>query len=673
MGRTATIVSCDIVAHSREKLPQAQLHQLVSLNSIVRGVIDRYAPGDVVWASRGDGGHVVFLSERQEERAIEIVGRVRQWSMDQNIAVRVVIHNGVVDLFEGADGRLELVGDDINLVGRIMKSIDEQDVVVTRSFANALDRDIYDDLRSRVHFAPGFWLEADYFPAAELLFLVLDPADRPTRHWPKDADLLLEAKQFYETWNVIYYAKRLMQINGEDDVAARVLLQLNDDELVYTDRTTLKPKANPFFRLLPPLSRIRFVKTAELVERGPGQVICSYGENGESMFIVLKGSVGVILPQETGGATQQSLTPKYVLRPGEIVGELAFALGQRRTATLRCLSKTAFLSFSPDRLEGFYSGGGEGRSVKKNIERFLDSRILRYVCQSVGYLGGGTEPGPLAEVTEPWEQLLPYSKAVSWSWKRKPSCSMEDREFKQPGIYILLSGLLRAERLNYTLDGSSLPALYVDLPGIFVTQNIDYELEGDIKILSISFDGLQNFGPSIERSIANILEKTFQRRFAYDAFISYSFNDWERALRWVRAFEAAGLRVFLQKKESLGRFPEDIVAAIRGSLVLVALISGHTSDKPVADNWVRREILLRSTCFDPAYSNVLPVKFVGGEVETFASGFGSIDASTDEESAIRSAIEFVDAVKSGERRGPISVHRATTRDVAAVLAAHTAV
>jgi hypothetical protein len=45
------------------------------------------------------------------------------------------------------------------------------------------------------------------------------------------------------------------------------------------------------------------------------------------MFIILRGSIGVVLPPEYHPDSPSSLAPEFVLEPGEIIGELAFILG----------------------------------------------------------------------------------------------------------------------------------------------------------------------------------------------------------------------------------------------------------------------------------------------------------------------------------------------------------
>lgn len=101
----ACIVSCDIVGHAREKDLASQRTQLASINNIVKAIIESREDSKVIWAARGDGGHVVFLMADWAAPALETIIRLREWSIKSTCSMRIVAHVGDIDCFEGADGR----------------------------------------------------------------------------------------------------------------------------------------------------------------------------------------------------------------------------------------------------------------------------------------------------------------------------------------------------------------------------------------------------------------------------------------------------------------------------------------------------------------------------------------------------------------------------------------
>ena len=83
----AAIVSCDIVRHSSAEFEQ-QISRVAALNAIVAEVIQTCGE-ETVWASGGDGGHVLFRQAGWHSHAIELIARLRQWSIESQVPLRV--------------------------------------------------------------------------------------------------------------------------------------------------------------------------------------------------------------------------------------------------------------------------------------------------------------------------------------------------------------------------------------------------------------------------------------------------------------------------------------------------------------------------------------------------------------------------------------------------------
>lgn len=64
-------------------------------------------------------------------------------------------------------------------------------------------------------------------------------------------------------------------------------------------------------------------------EVAPGTVVIREGDPGDRFFVVLSGMLGV---------TQSSRGARGVLRPGDVFGEVALAMGVPRTATVTAMT-----------------------------------------------------------------------------------------------------------------------------------------------------------------------------------------------------------------------------------------------------------------------------------------------------------------------------------------------
>ena len=84
----------------------------------------------------------------------------------------------------------------------------------------------------------------------------------------------------------------------------------------------------PFFQLLDEHERLELAKQLDVVEMPKGQLIFSYGDPGESLFVIRKGEVEIFFKDDTG--TRIVLE---VGKPGSFFGELSLLDGGPRTAS----------------------------------------------------------------------------------------------------------------------------------------------------------------------------------------------------------------------------------------------------------------------------------------------------------------------------------------------------
>lgn len=154
-----------------------------------------------------------------------------------------------------------------------------------------------------------------------------------------------------------------------------------------------------------------FVRESGLVERDEGDVICRYNDPSDNMFLILRGRVGVYLPRGEACEVDDSAEPDFKAGGGEIVGELAFALKRRRTATVRALERTSLLAFSYTRLKELLEQPATGSLLTNSLDAYLKSRVLKFVFDTAEYLS--LPLGTSTSVSDPWEYLVDRTHIVS--------------------------------------------------------------------------------------------------------------------------------------------------------------------------------------------------------------------------------------------------------------------
>jgi CRP-like cAMP-binding protein len=497
-------VSCDIVGHSAEPDLQRQIDRIRGLNLIVNKVLTGAPPGTVVWASGGDGGHVAISSPNWLDAALDLICHFRDWSISAGVRLRIIAHYGEVDSIVGAGGITQLVGSGINLAGRLLDYGDQDRVVVSRQFVEAAEG--YSS--KGVKFHDGRFAQLKHFRSQEILLISID--SRLSSSWASwlasDRSLLTEAVNQRRYWDIIYYARRLMEVDVNDQDAVGALVGLSDHALTYEDPVLGRERLNPLFGTMDHYSRAEFIRSSQIVERDRNEILMHAGDSGDTMFIILRGEIAVLSAEDNAPIAGNGRQTAIQMGIGEIVGELAFALRRKRTATLQCLTPTTLLSFSPHAVEAIAEKSPARITIRQAMERFVKTRILEHVCNNVDYLIGRNRNGPLRGLHEPWVLLTDNSTLLTYQASAKRKISREDDDLRHPGLYVLVSGELREiNRADNSLDGVHLPIIYAALGGDDLTGPISFEVITDAIVLRVAPEAFAK--PYIPQNTFQILIK----------------------------------------------------------------------------------------------------------------------------------------------------------------------
>src|SRR5262245_6060415 len=243
MIKRYSFVSCDIVGHSAEEDLEIQIMRVEAINALVRKVIQKADPEGVVWASGGDGGHAAIEIDQPKDLAIELITDLRKWSVEAKLRLRISAHVGEVQETERADGGIQFVGHGINLAGRLLEYADQNRVVVSESF-----RELYrPDEPLGVHFHSYKTVVPKYFGLNTICLLSVKGLFESSWEGIIEDEESMIAQSFQEAryWDVIYFAKRLMEANARDASAIHYLSRINREKLTYFDSFSQNVKINP--------------------------------------------------------------------------------------------------------------------------------------------------------------------------------------------------------------------------------------------------------------------------------------------------------------------------------------------------------------------------------------------------------------------------------------------
>ena len=508
-------VSADIIAHSDEPSLAVQTERVAAINDIVSKVLASAQNVGIVWASGGDGGHIAFPAGTADRLAVDLLITLREWSMKKAVPLRVSGNSGQAEALIGADGRIQLVGPGINLAGRLLPFANKSRIVVTASFCNQLG----EGLPCGITFHDPQWIQPKSFPPQHVFLCSAE--GRFASAWvgpPSISDRLSlqNALARNDALEIVYRARRLLELNPRDKGAISALRQMALRRLRLADSLVNDVFVDERFAS-------DVISAGSLIERRAGDTICEYNDEGGTMFLILKGQLGVFFPAREVQAGLHKSDPAPIMKPGELAGEIAFVLRRRRTATLRCLDDTALLAFSYGELLKAYSTSNLKDQLEEALNQKILSRIVEHVWNTASFF-------PTSNDDAPWIPLLPpFSTLTEVPWKDVRVIKSGHPIFQSGSMCILVSGRVTvSDGSHRTLDGVDYPILFVDFPNDIDRYAAEYQLVEDIKLLTIRTEGLYRLEPPVYNDVVERVRKAVAVRGASDtqrADLSPTGND----------------------------------------------------------------------------------------------------------------------------------------------------
>jgi SulP family sulfate permease len=127
----------------------------------------------------------------------------------------------------------------------------------------------------------------------------------------------------------------------------------------------------------------RLLAQGELLRFKAGDVILQAGESERSLYIVVEGTLEVLLPSGRGEFHRYG-----TIEPRSVTGEIAFLDGKPRTATIRALTESALLRMTFESFEVLAARYPElGRAILLDLSRILAAK-LRLATEVITRMGG---------------------------------------------------------------------------------------------------------------------------------------------------------------------------------------------------------------------------------------------------------------------------------------------
>jgi hypothetical protein len=479
-------VSCDIVAHSTEPNVEIQVARVEGLNFAIGELLYKHADENLIWASGGDGGHVAIpCGPRAPHIALDLIRKLREWSTDHKVPLRVCGSVGYAKEVPGADGRTQLVGPGINTAGMFIHYGGARRVVVMDAFRDIVKQEVRDmyQFHHRVRLEPK-----NSLPITAWL-LSSDGQFDSSWQEPKsttDSSLLAVAVSKGDALEVIYRSRRLLELNSTDARAIQALRSLGD--------MAFKGKRNFLHKLLQDEHiGAELIGLGNLLERRAGETLCSSGEGATSMFLILHGRLQVFFEFSAGLGDDSQRLDSVVMEPGDLGGELAFALRRNRTATLQCLEDVALLSFTYEELLKSFAGSTDIAGVHRALTTEILAKVLENLCNTASFFRPVWSVLSEQSKQAPWTFLLTKSELVPISadklWIDFPLTPLTEE------IVILVGGSLRAEMQGRIYTGEEYPILYAHLlPGVPPLRT-RMSVREDCQVIRIKREGLLRLGP----------------------------------------------------------------------------------------------------------------------------------------------------------------------------------
>jgi small-conductance mechanosensitive channel/CRP-like cAMP-binding protein len=197
-------------------------------------------------------------------------------------------------------------------------------------------------------------------------------------------------------WEVKYWIEDYTRHNDTDaDIRQRIwyAFQREKIEFAYPTRTIhveTKPQETAFdehvntiserlnkVAIFAPLSdeeTTRLAESSKLRVYAPGEAIVRMGQEGNSMFVIIRGSVKVQVPDGSGVRTLNEL------RENEFFGEMSLLTGEPRTATVMAAEETEVLQIKKAAIKPIFEANPE---LVKTIGEMIEERreVLRSLVE----------------------------------------------------------------------------------------------------------------------------------------------------------------------------------------------------------------------------------------------------------------------------------------------------
>ena len=135
-----TILFLDLVGYSARSLnDQARIKE--RLNTLVTRVLDTLPADSRLAIDTGDGAALCFMGDPQEAlRAAMLLRDLLAQRYGNSLPVRIGLHMGPVRVIEDVNGRVNVVGDGINVAQRIMDFAEPGQIVASRACFDIMSR-----------------------------------------------------------------------------------------------------------------------------------------------------------------------------------------------------------------------------------------------------------------------------------------------------------------------------------------------------------------------------------------------------------------------------------------------------------------------------------------------------------------------------------------------------
>ncbi len=497
-------VSCDIVSHSAERVLERQVERIAAINRIVGNLITSAPSEQIIWASGGDGGHIAFSPGTEPGLPLRLLIELCLWAKGANVNLRLIGAHGAVEKIRGADGRIQLVGIGINRAGRLLDTGDGSRIVVTDRFRAYAE--CSKDSRVLFHDLQPISLKS-LGPEKVCLMSI---AGQITSKWDEppgisDNALLRRAVTEDRPLDAIYRAKRILQLNPASTEAKRGLWSLTRQSATQFNEPLIGTMM--FDEQYGPA----VVKAGTLIERLKDETICSSGDEGSTMFLILKGLIGGYLPdsKEHRMPDEQS-EPNFLLKPGELAGELAFALQRRRTATLRCLENTAVLAFNYSDLLHEMEENEPQLTLRTMLDRRIFTRILENVWNTAPLFSRLKLAAADWDVKFPWLELQPHSQMITIERGHAQRIGSLASSHLTEGLCLLVSGEFKEKRSGAVVDSEKYPLLWADFEGEAKFDLGEFIVLNPARVLLISRNALSQVGEQAPETIIHSINETSQ-------------------------------------------------------------------------------------------------------------------------------------------------------------------